>query len=906
MRAIAVYRALLRCYPAPFRQEYGKQMQLMFDEQLRNAGQRGGRRAQAVLWARALVDAIKVGPTEHAHVLGQDLRYALRTMAARPGFTATALLSLALGIGANTAIFKLWHAVLHAPLPMVAQPGQLVMLTNPDESGSLTGGWNGRADGPRSWVTYAEFEQLRDQADRFSSLMASQSSLGTWQIRFQGDGWEESRGRLVSGGFFEVLGVRPAVGRLFSAGDDRLDVPHAVISHAYWRRRFGGQLDALGKTFQVRNATVTVIGVTPQGFIGETSGQQPDFWLPIRLQPRVLPGTDRLHDTPPDKSMWLHVFGRLKPGVTGAEAEAQANAILQANLAAFNGNTARPSGASYRDERLKLQSAMRGASSTRREFSDSLTALLAGVGVLLLIACANLANLLLARGESRRTEIALRVSLGASRGRLVRQLITEALVMAAAGGIAALAVAFALHGVLVRMLSGFARSFELQFALDSLVLAFAAAATVASALLFGVLPAWQLTRSEGAPALNEHGRGAGGTRRQMRTGRWLVGLQLALSLPLLVGAGLLARTVYNLQRADLGYPAERLLLVRVDLDDTDQSLDRRSALRRLLRERLQQVPGVGSVTHSQLGVFTGGFSNNAIEVEGFTPKGETDRESAVDTVGPGYFSGLGVPITLGRDLVDSDRGDSPKVCVINDAFVRKFFAGRNPLGMRVTTVDNENRTSYQVVGVARNAHTDDVRGQVEPRYYVSAEQPPHSSRSPTFIIRTATDSPSVMGGIRAAIQEVDPALPIISAKSIQERLAPLTAQDRATAQLAVVFGTVALVLAAIGLYGVLSYGVARRTGEIAVRIALGAQSRGVIAMILRETLGVVLLGLTAGSALAHMASRLIDSRLFGVAPQDPLTLALAIGLLLWVALSAAYVPALRASRVDPMAALRQE
>ena len=275
------------------------------------------------------------------------------------------------------------------------------------------------------------------------------------------------------------------------------------------------------------------------------------------------------------------------------------------------------------------------------------------------------------------------------------------------------------------------------------------------------------------------------------------------------------------------------------------------------------------MTYSQLGVFTGGFSNNGIEVEGFTPTGETDRESAIDVVGPGYFRGLGVPLSLGRDLTDSDRGDSPKVCVINEAFARKFFAGRHPLGMRVTTVDDVTRTPYQVVGVAGNAHTVDARGQVEPRYYVSAEQPPQSPSSPTFIVRTATDSASVMAAIRAGIQEVDAALPIISAKSIQERLAPLTAQDRTTAQLAVVFGVVALVLAAIGLYGVLSYGVARRTGEIAVRIALGAQSRGVIAMILRETLGVVMLGLIAGSALAYLASRLIDSRLFGVAPQDP-------------------------------------
>ena len=905
MRGSRFYRALLRCYPAPFRQEYGGQMQMDFADQLAQARGRGGRRAQAFLWLRAIVDALKVAPGEHWHVLAQDLRYARRALTARPGFTATAVLSLALGIGANAAIFNLWHHILHAPLPAVHEPGTLVMLSNPHASGSLTGGWDPRTDGPRAWLTYAEFEQLRDHADRFSSLMASQSSLSTFQVRFERGGWEEGRGRLVSGEFFDVLGVKPAAGRLFTAADDRVDASHVVISHAYWRRRFGG-LPVLGKQMQVRNATATIVGVAPAGFIGETSGQLPDFWLPIRMQPRVMPGVDRLHDTPPTKSMWLHVFGRLKPGVSGAEAEAQANAVFQAGLESFYGASPRRDGAAdFREERLTLQSAARGASVARREFSDSLTALLVAVGVLLLIACANIANLLLARGESRRAEMALRLSLGASQLRLIRQLVTESAVLAGAGAVASIAVAYALHGVLVRMLSRFSPSFELHFTPDLPSLAFLASAIVTSGLLTGLLPAWQLTRSAPVEGLRGHSRGSVGGRTELRTGRWLVGLQLALSLPLLVGAGLLARTAYNLQHADLGYAAERLLLLRVDLTGMEASAGEPGVLRQLLRERLREVPGVRSVSYSQLGLFTGGFSNRAIEVEGHTPSTDPDPESTVDVVGPNYFATLGVPL-LGRDLLETDRGNAPLVCVVNEAFARQFFKGRQPIGLHVTVVGDEGRTPYQVVGVARDAHTDDVRGSVEPRFYVSAEQPPNSSRSPTFLIRTAGDSPALVAAARASVREVNEAMLIMSAKSIQERLAPLTAQDKTTAQLSLAFAAVSLVLAAIGLYGVLSYGVARRTGEIAVRMALGAEARRVMSMILRETLSVFTTGMLAGAVLAYAASRLIGSRLFGVAPQDPLTLLLATALLLAVALSAALLPARRASRIDPMAALRQE
>jgi predicted permease len=502
MKTEEVYRALLYCYPAAFRQEYGNQMLLMFAEQLGEARRTGGRLEPAALWLRATLDALTIAPKEHCHVILQDLRYALRTMAANPGFAAVAVVSLALGIGANTAIFSLWNSVLHSPLPVVYKPEQLVMLSNPDDSGSWTGRWDGRTDGPRSWLTYGEFEQLRDHAGIFSDLMATQSGLERWQVRFDGGGWETARGRLVSGGFFHVLGVNPFIGHGFTAADDYRETPAAVISYNYWRRRFGARPDVLGKTIALPKVALIIIGVAPPGFIGETSGQQPDLWLPLRMQPGVLPGDDRLHDTPPVKKMWLNVFGRLKPGVTPAQAEVQANTLFQAGLESFYGAAASGERRSeLLDQRLRIQSGARGASTARYNFSGSLTALLAAVGVLLLIACANLANLLLARGAVRKSEIALRLSLGASRGRLVRQLVTESLALAVMAGITGLAAAWLFHRALVQMMAQSDSRFHMSFALDPLVLAFALAATLAAALLFGLLPAWQVTGNDTVSAL---------------------------------------------------------------------------------------------------------------------------------------------------------------------------------------------------------------------------------------------------------------------------------------------------------------------------------------------------------------------------------------------------------------------
>jgi predicted permease len=385
-----------------------------------------------------------------------------------------------------------------------------------------------------------------------------------------------------------------------------------------------------------------------------------------------------------------------------------------------------------------------------------------------------------------------------------------------------------------------------------------------------------------------------------------VSLQLALSLPLLFGAGLLARTVYNLQRADLGFRAERLLLARVNVREAGYEPARGDSMLGELLGHIQRIPGVTAASFSQLGIFSGGESSTTIEVEGYTPTADNDHGSAMDVVGPGYFSTLGILITLGREILETDHGDGPKVCVVNEAFARRFFDRRNPIGMRTTSIGDARRTTYVVVGVTRNARTQALRGEVEPRYFIAARQAPASMKSPIFLIRTATETAPMIAAVRRTIQRIDPALPIMAVEPIEDQMAPITAQDRTTAQLAMVFGCVALALAAVGLYGVLSYGVARRTGEIAIRIALGAQPRRVVTMILREATGLLGAGLVLGGGLAYAASRLIDSRLYGVAPEDPVTLALATGLLLVVALSAAYVPALRASRLDPIAGLRQE
>jgi predicted permease len=464
-----------------------------------------------------------------------------------------------------------------------------------------------------------------------------------------------------------------------------------------------------------------------------------------------------------------------------------------------------------------------------------------------------------------------------------------------------------MHGALVRMLQQAEPRFVLDFALDPRVLVFAVAAAAASALAVGLVPAVQMSRTDGATDLRDAGRGTIGSHREARSGRWLAALQLALSVPLLVGAGLLVRTAQNLEHPDLGFAPDRLLLARVNLGEIAADVARFNRALREIHARVEAIPGVEAATFSQLGLFSGGMSTVGIRVEGSALTAAQARLSALDRVGARYFTTLGIPIRRGRDISEGDTAGSPNVCVINEAFARQYFAGRDPLGLHVVTAaDDGEGTAYQIVGVVADARTQvPLRNEADPRFFVAAEQRPSSSGTRTFLIRTRSSEPAVAEALRDLVAGVEPAASVSGITWFDGQLAELTAEDRAVARLAVVFGTVALTLAAIGLYGVLSYGVARRAGEIAIRIALGAQGRGVIAMILRESLGFVAVGLVVGTILAFAAARLLAGRLYGVSQLDPLTITTALAVLVTVAFTAAYLPARRASRVDPVAALHQ-
>jgi predicted permease len=901
MRPVALYRTLLWCYPAPFRKEYGREMVEAFADQMREARAHGGWLAETGTLARSLADLCVTAPREHRHVIKQDLRYALRTFIANPGFAIVAILSLALGIGANVAIFSLLNSVLLSALP-VQDPEQLVILSNPASSGVPVG----LQSGERNLLTYEEFEQLRRQTTTFSALTASQSVLDQTPTRIGAGDAEELATRMVSAEYFTTLGVPALVGRTFTSADARVEggSPYAVISHALWQRRFGGRADVIGARLTIRGSVFAIVGVTPPAFYGETVGQRPDVWVPLSMQAAVLPGRDWLRDAPADleKVMWLHVIGRLKPGVTLEQAQAEANTIFQQGLQAFYAGAVTPEERQgYLNQRLHLRPATTGASQVRAQFGEPLLMLLAAAGVVLLIACANLANLLLARTTARGRELSVRLALGASRCRLIRQLLTESLCLAMLGGLVGIAAASLLRAGLLRLVS---TTVVLPGGADARVLAFSFVLTLVAGLLLGLLPALRTTRADATTGLKEQGRGLSGSVAWSRVSKLVVVVQLALSLPLLVGAGLLLRTLFNLQQTDLGYPKENLLLVRVDTRSGGYAEHEALPLFEQLLERIRQAPGVRVAAYSANGVFIGADSGDDIEVEGYT--GKAERNARYDHVGADYFSTLGIPILLGRPITAQDHPAASRVCVINETFARRFFEGRSPIGLHVTQVFGPQRTTYRIVGVARNSRANRLRGDIEARFFVPIAQPINVRRTAAFMLRTNGAGAAMIGEVRRIIQQAAPALAITVARPVAELVDERMVQDRLLARLSVGFGIIGLVLAAIGLYGVLSYGVARRTNEIGIRKALGAQHHTLIGMLLRETGVLLVAGLLAGAGLSALTIQLISARLYGLAPTDPTALAIATGLLALVALTATAVPAWRASRIDPLVALRHE
>jgi len=833
------------------------------------------------------------------HRFRQDLRFALRALRKNPGYTAVAVLSLGLGIGANTTIFSLIHAVMLRALP-VQRPEELVVLSNPTAAGIAS---ETVETGERELFAWQEFDALRRSNEVFSGMFAAQSGPGLIDARLDGSRFK-LREQLVSGEFFEVLGLRPALGRFFTPAEDRrgADDPLAVISHGFWQRRFAADPAVVGKTMLIGRASFHIVGVAPAGFRGVVVGMDVDAWLPLSMQAQALPGHDYL--TPRD-TLWLQVMARLKPGVPRETAQAGVNVAFQHILRGWAGSMPNEKERKEMlDQKIVLHEGARGASIVRGDFGDPLVLLMTMVGVVLLIACANIANLTLARATGRGREFGVRMALGATRGALVRQMLAESLLVAVAGGVAGSLFAIWGADLAILLVSRDGVSVVLDGRQDVGVWMFTAAVSLITILLFGLAPAIRATRLDVNRLLTAGTRGTLGSRGRGRGGRILVAAQIALSLLLLIGATVLVRSLHRLAEQNLGFDRDHLIMVSVDPRAAGYEGLAAEALYQQLVERSRSAPGVVSAAISDYGMF-GGDSADVVSIEGYTA-GKDEIHAKWSLVGAGYFRTAGIPLLRGRELNETDERRRLALCVINESLAKAYFPNTDPIGKHITDEYPTTRVTYEIVGVAADARERRLKGQSDRRFYGNLYHPITRLERVTLVLRTAGDPVRVGAGIREAVNSADPALPVLAVNTINEQVDRRLVVDRLMAQLAGCFGVLALVMAAVGIYGVMSYAIGRRTSEIGLRMALGASRSGVLRMVLRETTLVLGAGLAIGLPCAFAAARLLGGTLAGVSPADPLAIALAVGIITAAALLAGYVPARRASRVDPMEALRCE
>ncbi|PYT46640.1 MAG: permease [Acidobacteria bacterium] len=809
--------------------------------------------------------------------LWQDLRFALRILAKNHGFTLIAVLTLALGIGANTAIFSVLDSVLLRSLP-VSHPEQLVTLSDPDEHGSSFGS----EGGDRSLLAYSEFEYFRDHNETFSNIFAADSSLPTLEISIP-NSWssagvqkEFARVRLVSGEYFATLGVVPAAGTFF-------------------KQRFGLDPQALGKTIQIRQTSFQIVGVTPPGFFGETVGAVPDLWVPMMMQDSIYPGRDLLTASKDLTNMhiWLQVMARLKPGVTPGQAKARVNVVFKGLLESKVSATISADQRRHDlDQRINLQPAANGSSMLREHFGEPLKILMAMVGFVLLIACANVANLLLARGAARQREFAMRIAIGAGRARLIRQLLTEGLVLAISGATAGLLLGNWADALLLHMVSGAASgasSIRLDLQPDARVLGFTLGVTLLATVFFALIPSLNSTRLDLTPVLKStpSGTSSEASQRRFPAGKILVVTQIAVSVILLVSAGLFVRSLSRLAEVKLGYNRENLILFRVDAAPAGY---KGAAIPRFQLDLLARISE----------------SADPIAVEGYTAKPGEEMHSRMDHVGPSYFSTLGIPILMGREIEAQDTAGSVRAAVINQTFAHRFFPNTNPIGKYVRDIYPGNPAEMVVVGVAADAKYNDLREKALPRIYAPLANPMWENPAAFYEVRTYADPQAVIAALRQVAQEAAPTLTPIEVHTMSGLVDDSLQTDRFIEQLAGAFSLLALALAAIGLYGLMAYTVSRRTRDIGIRLALGAEPENVLWQVLRETLVLVLIGIGIGVPLALGGTHLVRSMLFGLGFADPVAILFAATLLTIVAALAGFVPAWRASRVDPMVALRYE
>jgi macrolide transport system ATP-binding/permease protein len=840
---------------------------------------------------------------------GQDVRYALRAMAANPLFTATAVVSLALGIGANTAIYSFMDAILLRALP-VSHPEQLAVAEwHTSRRSPVVKGLNGTMHGYGKGGSlspnfpFAAWQLLRADKQVFSTLFAY-SYVQNFNVIARGEA-ESIPGGFVSGNYFGGLGVPPAAGRLIDDSDDRAGGPALVaLSYAYWQRRFNGDPAVVGKSIVINNLNFTVVGVAAPGFFGVDPQSNPALFLPMHAMPSLAadPAREERSRFFDEHFYWIEMMGRLRSGVAIEQAQTAVRARFHAFAA---GTAASPKDAEVLPE-LSLEEAGSGLDSLRRQYSRPLYVLMTMVALILAIACANLANLLLARAAARRREIAVRLSLGASRGRVVRQMLTESVLLSVAGGVLGLGVALAGIRLITWLLANGREDFTLRAALDWPVLGFTCALAVAAGILFGLAPALQATKVDVTPALKENrlqGSGGHGGRFRFRLGPSLIVLQIAVSLLLVIGAGLFVRTLSNLHAIDVGFNRENLLLVRID---GRQAGYRDAALTRFyagLLDRFREIPGVRAASASNFPLVAHYTNNSSVIPFGRTPH-PGDSGTLLLNVDPAFLETMQIPVLLGRDLKPADLG-APNVAVVNQKFASTFFADENPIG-RQFWLDKQADPLIQIVGVAKAAHYNSLQEQTSPVIYIPYTQHRDGLGPLFFDLRTAGPPLGATAAVRRIVHDADPRASISELTTQAQRIDQTISQERTFADLGTCFAVLALLIACVGLYGSMAYTVARRTGEIGIRMALGAQRPGIIWMVLRDVLAIAAAGLLLGYGAARLTTRFLASFLFGMKPDDPLAIAGAITILLAAALAAGYLPAWRASRIDPATALRNE
>jgi predicted permease len=840
--------------------------------------------------------------------LGQDLRYALRTMAGNRVFTALAVLSLALGIGANTAIYSFMDAILLRALP-VSAPDSLVVLNwhaKQFQWGSFVlHSINGRAyEDPKSGTTagifpYPAFEFFRQNDSVFSSVFAYHPARDL-NVIFKGNADLEN-GEYVSGDYFRGLAVAPAAGRLIIPDDDRVGAPPvAVISFALSQRRFGGPANAAGQPILINNVPFVVAGVTPPGFFGVDPGAAPDVFLPIHAD-LLGEGAGRYQD---QNYYWTEVMGRLRPGVSLV----QAQAVLGPAFHQWVANTAHSDAERANLPELKIDPGATGLDSLRREYTKPLYVLMALVGLILAIACANVANLLLARAAARRREIALRLSVGAGRLRVVRQLLTESLLLASLGG--ALGVWFAIGGIrfLTLLLGNGKANFTLHAELNWHVLSAAIALSLLTGALFGLAPAMQSTRLDVISAMKETQAGTPGGRRtfwRFSLSHALVVGQIVLSLLMLVAAGLFVRTLTNLESIEVGFNRENLLLFELDARKAGHKDPEITAFYGDLQKRFRAIPGVHAVGLSNQPLMEAGFGLSLL-IHGKEP----EAANRMLVIGPGFFKTMQIPILAGRDIDERDQPGSPGVAVVSELFAKVNFGDENPLGQQVRLRGNlehpETARDMTIVGICKNVRYGGLKDKARPVIYIPYNQGYPQPQQMVYELRTKGDPLRYVNTVREIVHQADSLAPVAEVKTQVAEIDQSINQEIVFAELCSGFAILALAIACVGLYGTVSYNVARRTGEIGIRMALGARRGSVVGMILRQVMAMAAVGLAIGVPVALGASKLVASFLFGMKPNDPLALGAAVAILWSAAVLAGYSPARRASRIDPMAALRHD